>query len=1191
MVNLRIVAPRGAARFKMTAKTFTQLAQSIPNYKRMDENELFDSIQTFIQTNESERETRIKQNIGDNANVIKVDDIKASVDNPYNYLMNKRLPISKESKLYVTFIRPSNTDPQNPNAVVPLPPPSYPRTGKRGRPPLPPPLPDSEDIAQLSAIIRKRFRPIFGVRSDVNNFKDGLYRAIHNITRNKRMSDYIFSNLDIREVEVRNDANYLLYYVMRNGYRDFGDFVINYFCKEADDIENHITKKQFGCFWRCAIEQLPMLFSNKDPASNARGVKKNVKNLERIAHLDSISNGAMTVEKMKEVASEFNVNLTILDIELKTIANFDYSSRACRAKNHTVTVVVKDNHVYSLKPHFKKSVSRNGCHHLLERRNLEYKSIDPITDESILPPKLGSVKIIESGEISNGEEGCETITPANQNISLEFYEFDDDHESNKGKDRIYYTDNLLSIYAYYYYKHRIVGCLFESNKISQLSVRIDDSTVYYFRNREPYDFDIDYPGFSTFTVGSLSKYLFRKFALKESLPKMANPLVHTIFKGLCRPFKDAKVGEWRGSIYVFDLTKAYFNSSNDLFIPRNEIVWEANIVSNDNIHLMGVVCQSPSSSPSSLRKEGEEEGDYIWKLPSIGDKFDAYIPVEKRTNVLREYGEILRDKLRPSDYKMFFNSLIGSMHPSDVNQSSTVIFHNETDFCRFLLIREAKNIVDIDIDEELSIYKVKFMYDSNFISGFCVPYFPAQIIQRCNEKVKKLREFFINRGDDVLMSMTDSVVVRVSNKIDLTSTIFEGWDCKIDNAASIDIQSIGAYCIKSCNGTVIKKTDNYRSAKQDLNDEFSYNGEIIDFVKISNLLSTVNPHTHQLIIGSAGVGKSRWIKENYFDVKSGNFLITASTGIAASSHSSSATTLHSAFGIIQNMEKTPSSIVKRLSNQKILDLQKFETLIIDEAWMVREDDMILVDKILKIVNNSAAIFGGKKLILVGDDRQLSAVKGTPFIGCGIFNGLSFEKKEIPFDQMRSRMCIEYKMWTDALRRKGMCIESIKRYIDKSKDRFASSSFDREEEEGVLTCFYTNKEVEGWNEAKRANISKIVDGEPIILRKNIDVRKGLYNGKIGSGKWIGDELFFEYTDDMGNINQKSLKGLEFKKNYFLAYAITVHKCQGLTLNSINIGLLRLLTAVRPVTNLEMDTILRLFYVAFTRVRSFERVYLF
>lgn len=1192
MVRIRDIQKEGSIRFGMTQSAFAEIMKKIPGSKTIPTaKKAFDAVAAYIAADESRRDEAVKKKYGENANIVSINDPIPNKNNPYNsYQPDKRL--------WVMFIQPK---PETEH-ILSLPPPRQEGPRKRGRPPLPFPELESEDIIQISAILRKRFRPRFGLKKDIAIFKNEIRTMIRDVagSGNEKTADYIFDHIDFREVEVQNDPNFLLYYVMRNSsYKDFGDYVIQLFCDEARSHQNPLTKKEFGCFFRCVIDQVPKIFKNKKP-------------LERLAYIDqNVIDSKMTIESMEKVASEFGINISILDVELRIIKLYSFASDSM---HKSVTLVAKDNHVYSLKPSFKKSVCQDGCHTLI-KNSLQQLTIEPIAHgkEPLAELCVANISFKESNEylidvdgeddpvINDVQQDSERITDITIETDdrfspLPYYSsIEEKEEGRKRSDKIITIteDELIPIYTYYRKRDKIAQISDFGHSYFQLTVRINESSTYYFRTRSPCDFDIDYPARYTATVSSVGKYLFRRF-MKKPIPKMTNPLINTIFKELCKPFKTVLCGNVDvGYIYLFDLSKAYFNSSNDLFIPQDTIIWEDGVLSKKNVDKIAAYMIIPPTG-------GGREEDGIWRLNTshtiseksqIGEKFAAYIPIREFTSDVYNFGVWLRDEGRKDDHKMFFNSLIGCMHPSDVSKAITVIFHNEIDFCRFITFREGKNIIDIDVDRQNSIYKIKFTYDEGHHLGFNLSYFPAQIIQRCNRKVMKLRNRLDNKVKNVklLMTMTDSVICHSSDKLpeELLNEITKSgeWNLKIKEATRIDIRGIGKYRIWK-NDKIVGGTALYDKYYNDDGGEKRKNIElkIIDSFTIEKVFDRVNPHTHRLVIGSAGVGKSRWICETYWDRSSGDAILTASTGIAASSING--LTVHSAFGIIRGCSSSPRDIVSKMSQGRINILQKASTIVIDEGWMVRRDDMNLVDKVLKIVNNSCALFGGKKLVIVGDDRQLSSVKGAPFVGN---NDLKWETSEIEYT-LNGRMKSEYKLWTDSFR-VSRSKTTIEEYIKKVKDKFSSSFI---ESEGVLTVFFTNKEVDGWNEYKRKDKERVMDREPLILRKNINVKKGLFNGKIGKAKWITssvgeEELFFEYTTPFGSLETKSFNTLEYKKDYFLAYAITIHKAQGLTIPGINIGLLNRMESDDGVMN--NDYLTRLFYVAFTRVSDFSNVYLF
>ena len=100
--------------------------------------------------------------------------------------------------------------------------------------------------------------------------------------------------------------------------------------------------------------------------------------------------------------------------------------------------------------------------------------------------------------------------------------------------------------------------------------------------------------------------------------------------------------------------------------------------------------------------------------------------------------------------------------------------------------------------------------------------------------------------------------------------------------------------------------------------------------------------------------------------------ITASTGIAATHIGGM--TIHSWSGIGIKKELSPWDIKRISSNRKVsARIKKAHTLIIDEISMLDGKTLMAVDRVCKAVRSSAAPFGGIQVILVGDFFQLPPV--------------------------------------------------------------------------------------------------------------------------------------------------------------------------------------------------------------------------
>lgn len=143
--------------------------------------------------------------------------------------------------------------------------------------------------------------------------------------------------------------------------------------------------------------------------------------------------------------------------------------------------------------------------------------------------------------------------------------------------------------------------------------------------------------------------------------------------------------------------------------------------------------------------------------------------------------------------------------------------------------------------------------------------------------------------------------------------------------------------------------------------------------KILEIEKQLNNGKNLLITGPAGTGKSHAI--NHL-VKNANkrFALTASTGIAATHIGGS--TIHSFCGLTPFTEKY--QIAKMInSTEKGIEIKKrvdnTDVIVIDEISMLSPDVIDLMDETLKCAAESSLPFGGKQIIMSGDFLQIPPV--------------------------------------------------------------------------------------------------------------------------------------------------------------------------------------------------------------------------
>lgn len=154
----------------------------------------------------------------------------------------------------------------------------------------------------------------------------------------------------------------------------------------------------------------------------------------------------------------------------------------------------------------------------------------------------------------------------------------------------------------------------------------------------------------------------------------------------------------------------------------------------------------------------------------------------------------------------------------------------------------------------------------------------------------------------------------------------------------------------------------------------------LDNPELQNALQIIQFTRRSLFLtGKAGTGKSTFLRYIAANSKK-KHVVLAPTGIAAINAGGS--TLHSFFKLpfypllpndsrysVRNIRET-----QKYNSEMIKLLREVELIIIDEISMVRADIIDFIDKVLRVYNrNMREPFGGKQLLLVGDIYQLEPV--------------------------------------------------------------------------------------------------------------------------------------------------------------------------------------------------------------------------
>ncbi len=355
-----------------------------------------------------------------------------------------------------------------------------------------------------------------------------------------------------------------------------------------------------------------------------------------------------------------------------------------------------------------------------------------------------------------------------------------------------------------------------------------------------------------------------------------------------------------------------------------------------------------------------------------------------------------------------------------------------------------------------------------------------------------------------------------------------------------------------------------------------------------------NTQANVFLTGRAGTGKSTFL--HYFRKHSAKQIaVVAPTGVAALNVG--AQTIHSFFRL-----KPGFVDVKALKPARTRVLRNLELLIIDEISMVRADMFDGIDRILKIARKNNAPFGGVQICAIGDLFQLPPVVtrdekqiysnfySSPFFFCSkAYQEAKFTT--IQFTTIHRQNDGAFIQILNAIRA-GTCDAIELEALNSRLNPKASPA------PGTLVLTTTNVLAEEINQKKLESLAgkmrsykgeisgdfamqgaRLPSPEMLILKigaqvmfvKN-DRENRWVNGTIGIVQQldddivtisIGDEIHeveretwtslgYELSKESGDIVEKTL-GTYKQFPLLLAWAITIHKSQGKTLERVIIDL--------------------------------------
>ncbi|NBV41476.1 helicase [bacterium] len=352
-------------------------------------------------------------------------------------------------------------------------------------------------------------------------------------------------------------------------------------------------------------------------------------------------------------------------------------------------------------------------------------------------------------------------------------------------------------------------------------------------------------------------------------------------------------------------------------------------------------------------------------------------------------------------------------------------------------------------------------------------------------------------------------------------------------------------------------------------------------------------HDHFYVTGKAGTGKSTLLQYLRYHTEK-KVVVVAPTGIAALNVG--AQTIHSFFGI-------PPGFVAReslqVSGRVRRILRAIEMVIIDEVSMVRADLMDAMDSLLRQARCNSIPFGGVKMVMFGDlyqlppivERSLHRYFVEQYGGHYFFDAAVWKETEMAVLELNHifRQSDEFfKTILNAVRN-GQATPAVLNDLNTRANRFPPA-------DGVITLATTNNRVTEINMARinqlpgdyfsyRADLDGAIEesifpteellqlkpGAQVMMLRN-DSKKRWVNGTLGRiyslksdaieveidgkiyelGKEKWSKIRYNLDSESGAIREDSI-GSFTQYPVRLAWAVTIHKAQGLTYDQLVIDL--------------------------------------
>lgn len=344
------------------------------------------------------------------------------------------------------------------------------------------------------------------------------------------------------------------------------------------------------------------------------------------------------------------------------------------------------------------------------------------------------------------------------------------------------------------------------------------------------------------------------------------------------------------------------------------------------------------------------------------------------------------------------------------------------------------------------------------------------------------------------------------------------------------------------------------------------------------------------ITGEAGSGKSFLIRQFIKDKDPKKFPVLASTGAAAVLVGGR--TFHSFMGLGIMEGGKDATLARALKDRRlVLRLKRAEGFILDEVSMLSGETLDTAEMICRFARESEEPWGGLRVVAVGDFAQLPPVQRRAGPRGWAFTNSVWEKSRFQSVVLRQNMRSGDPDFLGVLNeiRQGLVTEKVERFLNRRRMSFEETfegthlfprrnqtdAFNNNELEKLSTQMYCFPSTYGGQQRYIEQLKKqsplpeelfVKENALVMLRQN-DPKQRWVNGSTGHIRSVSkDELVIELLNGrVVKVEPVSFSMLNAEgaavatvTNFpvTLAYATTIHKAQGMTLDKLVVNLSRL-----------------------------------